>query len=73
MIFHLYLYLNGLQILKLPVKSERDLNGIMNLVFEKAIAEPGFSVTYASLCQNLAQVLLTNKNLPTVGWFRFPR
>lgn len=44
------------QVLELPVKTERDLDGIMNLVFEKAITEPAFSVTYAALCQKLAKV-----------------
>jgi len=46
-----------LQILDLGIETESELDGVMRLVFEKAIAEPGFSVTYAQLCHKLSKVL----------------
>lgn len=42
------------------METEEDLDGIMNLVFEKAVTETGFSVTYAKLCQRIAKVCLAS-------------
>ncbi|XP_070561579.1 uncharacterized protein [Ptychodera flava] len=39
------------QVLDLPIDTEDRLKGVIDLVFEKAISEPGFSVAYANLCR----------------------
>ena len=44
------------QMAELEITSEEHLEGVANLVFEKAIAEPGFSVAYASMCRYLTQI-----------------
>ncbi|XP_052081892.1 eukaryotic translation initiation factor 4 gamma 1-like isoform X1 [Mytilus californianus] len=44
------------QMSELEITSEDHLQGVANLVFEKAIAEPGFSVAYASMCRYLTQI-----------------
>ncbi|XP_071121349.1 eukaryotic translation initiation factor 4 gamma 1-like [Mytilus edulis] len=44
------------QMSKLEITSEDHLQGVVNLVFEKAIAEPRFSVAYASMCRYLTQI-----------------
>lgn len=42
------------EIMKLQVDTSNKLNDVMILVFEKAIDEPKFSVSYAKLCHRLA-------------------
>ncbi|XP_070561587.1 eukaryotic translation initiation factor 4 gamma 3-like isoform X5 [Ptychodera flava] len=41
------------QVLDLPIDTEDRLKGVIDLVFEKAISEPGFSVAYANMCRCL--------------------
>lgn len=41
------------EILKLKIDTLEKMEAIMNLVFEKAIDEPNFSVSYAKLCHRL--------------------
>jgi translation initiation factor 4G len=50
------------QILALDINTEERLKGTIDLVFEKAIDEPGFSVAYAQLCKQLSNV-----KVPTDG------
>lgn len=42
------------QIKHLPIDTQERLQGVINLVFEKAVDEPSFSVEYALLCKELA-------------------
>lgn len=42
------------QIKQLPIDTQERLQGVINLVFEKAVDEPSFSVEYALLCKELA-------------------
>ncbi len=41
------------------IETRERLNGVISLVFEKAIDEPHFSVAYAQLCGKLSESLLT--------------
>ncbi|XP_071454383.1 eukaryotic translation initiation factor 4 gamma 1-like [Hetaerina americana] len=42
-----------LQVMKLPIDSMDKLKGVIDLVFDKAVDEPNFSVAYAELCNYL--------------------
>ncbi|XP_046395906.1 eukaryotic translation initiation factor 4 gamma 1-like isoform X2 [Ischnura elegans] len=42
-----------LQVLKLPINTMEKLKGVIDLVFDKAVDEPNFSVAYAELCHYL--------------------
>lgn len=42
------------QVRHLPINTQERLQGVINLVFEKAVDEPSFSVEYALLCKQLA-------------------
>ncbi|KYN03904.1 Eukaryotic translation initiation factor 4 gamma 3 [Cyphomyrmex costatus] len=44
------------QVQHLPIDTQQRLQGVINLVFEKAVDEPSFSVEYALLCKELAQM-----------------
>ena len=44
------------QVTDLPIDTEERLNGVVDLVFEKAIDEPSLSVTYGNMCCCLATV-----------------
>lgn len=44
------------QMAELQIDSETRLKGVTDLIFEKAISEPGFSVAYASMCRYLTQL-----------------
>jgi len=44
------------QVTDLTVDTEERLKGVINLVFEKAIDEPSFSVAYANMCRCLVTV-----------------
>ncbi|XP_029973660.1 eukaryotic translation initiation factor 4 gamma 3-like [Salarias fasciatus] len=44
------------QVLELNIDSEERLSGVVDLVFQKAIDEPSFSVMYGQLCHRLALV-----------------
>ncbi|XP_071572693.1 eukaryotic translation initiation factor 4 gamma isoform X3 [Temnothorax nylanderi] len=44
------------QVRNLPIDTQERLNGVINLVFEKAVDEPSFSVEYALLCKELGMM-----------------
>ncbi len=44
---------------KLPIDTEEKLKSCMQLVFEKAVDEPGFSVAYARMCEVLQKKQVT--------------
>ena len=44
------------QMQQLDISSEERLRSVIDLIFEKAVAEPSFSVAYANLCACLMQV-----------------
>ncbi|XP_062567019.1 eukaryotic translation initiation factor 4 gamma 1-like isoform X2 [Saccostrea cucullata] len=44
------------QVSEMEINTEERLKGVTDLIFEKAISEPGFSVAYASMCRYLAMI-----------------
>lgn len=44
------------QVTDLTIDTEERLKGVIDLVFEKAIDEPTFSVAYGNMCRCLATV-----------------
>lgn len=42
------------QVQDLTIDNEERLQGVIDLVFEKAVDEPNFSVAYANMCKELA-------------------
>ncbi|XP_076249202.1 eukaryotic translation initiation factor 4 gamma [Calliopsis andreniformis] len=44
------------QVRALPIDTPERLQGVINLVFEKAVDEPSFSVPYALMCKELAMM-----------------
>ncbi|KAL6260894.1 hypothetical protein P5V15_008422 [Pogonomyrmex californicus] len=44
------------QVRHLPIDTQERLQGVINLVFEKAVDEPSFSVEYALLCKELGMM-----------------
>lgn len=44
------------QVMELKIDTEERLKGTIDLVFEKAISEPNFSVAYANMCRCLIGV-----------------
>ncbi|XP_067141200.1 eukaryotic translation initiation factor 4 gamma 3-like isoform X2 [Centruroides vittatus] len=44
------------QVKSLSINTEEKLKGVIDLIFEKAIDEPNFSVSYANMCKHLALV-----------------
>ncbi|XP_068097770.1 eukaryotic translation initiation factor 4 gamma 3 isoform X4 [Hyperolius riggenbachi] len=58
------------QVTDLTVDTEERLKGVIDLVFEKAIDEPSFSVAYANMCRCLAtlKVPMTDKPGSTVNF-----
>ncbi|CAM9310456.1 unnamed protein product, partial [Lampetra planeri] len=46
------------QVTDLTIDTEERLKGVIDLVFEKAIDEPSFSVAYGNMCRCLATLLL---------------
>lgn len=44
------------QVTDLTIDTEERLKGVIDLVFEKAIDEPSFSVAYSNMCSCLATV-----------------
>ena len=44
------------QVTELTIDTEQRLKGVIDLVFEKAIDEPSFSVAYGNMCRCLATV-----------------
>ncbi|XP_066544926.1 eukaryotic translation initiation factor 4 gamma 1-like [Amia ocellicauda] len=47
---------------ELTIDTEERLKGVVDLIFEKAISEPNFSVTYANMCRCLMEL-----SVPTTG------
>ncbi|XP_066559091.1 eukaryotic translation initiation factor 4 gamma 1-like [Amia ocellicauda] len=50
------------QVTELTIDTEERLKGVVDLIFEKAISEPNFSVTYAHMCRCLMEL-----HVPTTG------
>lgn len=46
----------------LEINNQSRLEGIIDLVFEKAIDEPNFSEAYANMCSKLTTIKVTNIN-----------
>lgn len=44
------------QVMELDIDTEERLKGVIDLIFEKAISEPNFSVAYANMCRCLTGV-----------------
>lgn len=44
------------QVTELSIDTEERLKGVIDLIFEKAISEPNFSVAYANMCRCLMGV-----------------
>ena len=44
------------QVTELSIDTEARLKGVIDLIFEKAISEPNFSVAYANMCRCLITV-----------------
>uniref|UniRef100_A0A8C2XM75 Eukaryotic translation initiation factor 4 gamma 3 n=1 Tax=Cyclopterus lumpus TaxID=8103 RepID=A0A8C2XM75_CYCLU len=58
------------QVTDLTIDTEERLKGVIDLVFEKAIDEPSFSVAYGNMCRCLAtlKVTMTDKPNTTVNF-----
>ncbi|XP_045078834.1 eukaryotic translation initiation factor 4 gamma 3-like isoform X4 [Coregonus clupeaformis] len=58
------------QVTDLTIDTEERLKGVIDLVFEKAIDEPGFSVAYGNMCRCLTtlKVPMTEKPSTTVNF-----
>ncbi|XP_047438027.1 LOW QUALITY PROTEIN: eukaryotic translation initiation factor 4 gamma 3 [Mugil cephalus] len=58
------------QVADLTIDTEERLKGVIDLVFEKAIDEPSFSVAYGNMCRCLAtlKVQMTDKPNTTVNF-----
>ncbi|MBN3303314.1 IF4G1 factor, partial [Amia calva] len=52
------------QVDELTIDTEQRLQGVMELIFEKAISEPNFSATYANLCQCLLRLKVPSADKP---------
>jgi len=54
----------------LPIDSQTKLQACMELIFEKAVDEPGFSVAYAKMCQvlQMKKVLTDDSETETVNF-----
>ncbi|XP_076817515.1 eukaryotic translation initiation factor 4 gamma 3-like isoform X2 [Clavelina lepadiformis] len=44
---------------QLAINSEQRLRGVIDLIFEKAIDEPGFCEAYANMCRTMSQLRIT--------------
>ena len=58
------------QFTALPITTQVHLQECMELIFEKAVDEPGFSVAYARMCQvlQMKKVLVENSETETVNF-----
>lgn len=54
------------QVTDLTIDTEERLKGVIDLVFEKAIDEPNFSVAYGNMCRCLATV--SRRSSHPSGW-----
>ncbi|EDO33172.1 predicted protein, partial [Nematostella vectensis] len=50
------------QVMELEIDTSEKLEGIIDIIFEKAISEPGFSVAYANLCRCLLPIKVSTGN-----------
>lgn len=50
------------QVRSLRIDTRERLQGVINLVFEKAVDEPSFSVEYALMCKELAMMEVGSEN-----------
>lgn len=50
------------QVRELPIDNTERLQGVIDLVFEKAVDEPNFSVAYAYMCKELALIEVPTKD-----------
>ncbi|MBN3305587.1 IF4G1 factor, partial [Amia calva] len=54
------------QVTELTIDTEEQLQGVIDLIFEKAISEPNFCVTYANMCHCLMKLNVTSTDKPGV-------
>ncbi|KAJ1087472.1 hypothetical protein NDU88_000643 [Pleurodeles waltl] len=54
------------QVTDLPIDTEERLKGVIDLIFEKAISEPNFSVAYANMCRCLMSLKVPTTDKPAV-------
>ncbi|XP_006883363.1 PREDICTED: eukaryotic translation initiation factor 4 gamma 1-like [Elephantulus edwardii] len=54
------------QVMQLAIDTEERLKGVIDLIFEKAISEPNFSVAYANMCRCLMALKVPTTENPTV-------
>ncbi|XP_042245961.1 eukaryotic translation initiation factor 4 gamma 3-like [Thunnus maccoyii] len=52
------------QMTNLTINTEERLKGVVDLIFEKAISEPSFSVAYANMCRCLMGLKVPNTDQP---------
>lgn len=52
------------QVMELSINTEERLKGVIDLIFEKAISEPNFSVAYANMCRCLMGVSAARATVP---------
>lgn len=50
------------QVTELSIDTEERLKGVIDLIFEKAISEPSFSVAYANMCRCLMGVSVSQSS-----------
>ncbi|XP_045706781.1 eukaryotic translation initiation factor 4 gamma 1 isoform X1 [Phyllostomus hastatus] len=54
------------QVTQLAIDTEERLKGVIDLIFEKAISEPNFSVAYANMCRCLMTLKVPTTEKPAV-------
>ncbi|KAM3857534.1 eukaryotic translation initiation factor 4 gamma 1-like [Diretmus argenteus] len=54
------------QVIELPIDTEERLKGVIDLIYEKSISEPNFSVTYANMCRCLRGLRVPRTDKPGV-------
>lgn len=54
------------QVTELAIDTEERLKGVIDLIFEKAISEPNFSVAYANMCRCLMGLKVPTSDKPGV-------
>uniref|UniRef100_A0A3P8XJF7 Eukaryotic translation initiation factor 4 gamma, 1a n=1 Tax=Esox lucius TaxID=8010 RepID=A0A3P8XJF7_ESOLU len=54
------------QVTELTIDTEERLKGVIDLIFEKAISEPNFSVAYANMCRCLTALKVPTTDKPGV-------
>uniref|UniRef100_A0A672LF06 Eukaryotic translation initiation factor 4 gamma 1-like n=1 Tax=Sinocyclocheilus grahami TaxID=75366 RepID=A0A672LF06_SINGR len=54
------------QVTELTIDTEERLKGVIDLIFEKAISEPNFSVAYANMCRCLIGLKVPTSDKPGV-------